>query len=132
VAGEDVEDDRGAVDDRDAVELGLEVALLARRELVVDGDDVRVGLLERRLELLELARPEIGVGVRALAVLDELTTEAPAAPRGRRRRGARRSGRHAAGRDRQIPWWHRSLTARCVHSCDPSTVQCSSGTDGNP
>ena len=43
VAGEDVEDHRRAVDDRQA-ELGLEVALLARRELVVAGDDVGVAL----------------------------------------------------------------------------------------
>ena len=41
VGGEDVEDDRGAVDDRDA-ERRLEGALLARRELVVAGDQVRV------------------------------------------------------------------------------------------
>ena len=41
VAGEDVEDHRGAVEHRH-VELGLEVALLARRELVVGDDDVRV------------------------------------------------------------------------------------------
>ena len=47
VAGEDVEDHRGAVDHRH-VELGLEVALLARRQLVVGDDDVRVGLLEQR------------------------------------------------------------------------------------
>src|SRR4028119_1306696 len=33
----------------------LEVALLARAQLVVDGDDVRVGALELDLELLDLA-----------------------------------------------------------------------------
>ncbi len=42
VPGEDVEDHRGAVDHRQA-ELGLEVALLARGQLVVGDDDVRVG-----------------------------------------------------------------------------------------
>ena len=41
VAGEDVEDHRRAVDDRHAERL-LEVALLARAELVVAGDHVRV------------------------------------------------------------------------------------------
>ena len=44
VVGEDVEDDRRAVDDRHA-ELLLERALLPRRELVVGGDEVRVGRL---------------------------------------------------------------------------------------
>ena len=42
VDGEDVEDHRGAVDHRHA-ELLLEVALLARGQLVVAGDEVRVG-----------------------------------------------------------------------------------------
>ena len=77
VAGEDVEDHRRAVDDRQA-ERGLEVALLARRELVVAGDDVGVGALRERLDLLDLARPEIGVGVRRLAVLDGLPDDGDA------------------------------------------------------
>ncbi len=46
VVGEDVEDHGGAVDDRHA-ELLLEVALLARQQLVVAGDQVRVRLLDR-------------------------------------------------------------------------------------
>ena len=71
VAGEDVEDHRGAVEHRD-VERGLEVALLARRQLVVGDDEVRVGLLEQRLELLELARAEVEVRVRLVALLGEL------------------------------------------------------------
>ncbi len=41
VVGEDVEDHRGAVDHGHAERL-LEVALLPRRELVVDGNEVRV------------------------------------------------------------------------------------------
>ena len=45
VVGEDVEDHRGAVDDRHA-EGALEVALLARRELVVAGDEVGAGPLD--------------------------------------------------------------------------------------
>ena len=71
VAGEDVEDHRGAVEHRD-VELGLEVALLARRELVVGDDEVRVRLLEQGLELVDLARAEVVVRVRLVALLDEL------------------------------------------------------------
>ena len=47
VRGEDVEDDRRAVDHRDP-ERRLEVALLARRELVVAGDEVRVGARRAR------------------------------------------------------------------------------------
>ena len=74
VPGEDVEDHRRAVDDRHP-ELRLEVALLARRELVVAGDDVGVELLGGRLDLLELARAEVGVGVRRLAVLDDLADD---------------------------------------------------------
>ena len=54
VGGEDVEDDRGAVDDRHAEGL-LEVALLARGELVVTGHEVGVGAPELGLDLLELA-----------------------------------------------------------------------------
>src|SRR2546423_822565 len=72
VVGEDVEDDRRAVDDRDRVERLLEVALLARAELVVAGDDVGVGALDRHLELVELARAEVAVRVRVLAMLDHL------------------------------------------------------------
>jgi hypothetical protein len=68
VPGEDVEDDRRAVDDRRAERL-LEVAALARRQLVVAGDDVRVGRLDGLSQLLKLARPEIRVRMRALEVL---------------------------------------------------------------
>ena len=71
VAGEDVEDHGGAVQHRH-VELRLEVALLARRELVVGDDDVRVGLLEQRLELVDLAGAEIEVRVRLVALLRQL------------------------------------------------------------
>ena len=81
VAGEDVEDHRGAVEHGD-VERGLEVALLARRQLVVGDDEVRVGLLEQRLELLELAGAQVEVRVRLVALLGEL------ADRRRRRRCA--------------------------------------------
>ena len=62
VVGEDVEDDRRPVDDRDAERL-LEVALLARQQLVVAGDQVRVRVLDGALQLLELAAPEVVIGV---------------------------------------------------------------------
>ena len=71
VAGEDVEDHRGAVDHRD-VELGLEVALLARRQLVVGDDDIRVGVLEQRLDLVDLAGAEVVVRMRLIALLHHL------------------------------------------------------------
>ena len=71
VVGEDVEDDRGAIDHRPAGSL-LEVALLARRELVVAGNQVGVGAGNRLLELGELALTEIVVGVGVGAPLDQL------------------------------------------------------------
>ena len=57
VVGEDVEDHRGAVDHRHA-ERRLEVALLARRELVVAGDQVGVAGADLRLQLASLPRPK--------------------------------------------------------------------------
>jgi hypothetical protein len=71
VAGEDVEDQRRAVQHRH-VELGLEVALLARGELVVGDDDVRVGLLEQGLELVHLTGAEVQVRMRLVALLRQL------------------------------------------------------------
>ena len=56
-------------------ELALEVALLTRRELVVARDDVGVGGLRGGLDLLDLAGPQIGVGVRLVAVLDGLADD---------------------------------------------------------
>ena len=50
----------------------LEIALLARRQLVVAGDQVRVRAGELGLELVDLAGAEVGVGVRVIAPLDEL------------------------------------------------------------
>ena len=88
VRGEDVEDDRGAVDHRDA-ERRLEIALLARRELVVAGDEVRVGGGELRLQLLELAGSEVGVRMRMLAALDISPTVATPAVRSSSRSSAR-------------------------------------------
>jgi hypothetical protein len=80
VPREDVEDDRRAVDHRHS-ELLLEVSLLAWGELVVRDDDVGVGVRGELLELCDLARPEVEVGVRLVAMLDEL-------PHGGHARGA--------------------------------------------
>ena len=62
VVGEDVEDHRGAVDHRHT-ERGLEVALLARGQLVVAGDQGGVGPLDRGLQLDELAAAQVAVGI---------------------------------------------------------------------
>ena len=107
VVGEDVEDHRGAVDHRQ-LERRLEVALLARRQLVVAGDQVGVGRFEQGLELLHLARPEVEVGMRLVAVLDQLADHgrprrcagARAARRGRRPPASRRRRTRAASRER--------------------------------
>ena len=77
VGGEDVQDGRRPVDDADP-ELLLQVALLARGQLVVADDDVGVGGLGGVLDLLELARAEVGVGVRLVAVLDGLADDGDA------------------------------------------------------
>ena len=77
VVGEDVEDDRGAVD-HGHVERLLEVALLARLELVVAGHDVRAGLLDRLLELRELALAEVAVGIGRRAPLAQLPRDGDA------------------------------------------------------
>jgi hypothetical protein len=71
VDGEDVEDHGGAVDHRHP-DLLLEVALLARAQLVVAGDDVGVCLLDELLELRRLARAEVEIGMRLVAALDQL------------------------------------------------------------
>ncbi len=71
VRGEDVEDHRRAVDDRQAERL-LHVALLARRQLVVAGDQVRAARARELLALLQLAGAEVGVRVGLLAALDQL------------------------------------------------------------
>ena len=70
VGGEDVEDQRGAVEHRD-VQRGLEVALLARGELVVGDDHVGVVLFEQGLELVHLAGAEIEVRMLVVTPLGE-------------------------------------------------------------
>ncbi len=71
VVGEDVEDHRGAVDHRHA-ERRLQVALLPRRQLVVAGDQVGVGFLDRGLQLRQLAATEVAVGVGRCPWLEHL------------------------------------------------------------
>ena len=71
VVGEDVEDHRGAVDHRHA-QRRLEVALLARRQLVVAGDQVGVAGGDLLLHLSQLAATEIAIGIRRLPLLHRL------------------------------------------------------------
>src|SRR4029077_1334041 len=56
--GEDVEDQRGPVDDLDAERLG-DVALLDRRELVVGDEEVGGCRAGGRADLLDFAAPEV-------------------------------------------------------------------------
>ena len=72
--------DRRAVDHRHTDRL-LEVALLARQQLVVDGDQIGSRLGDGALQLVQLAPAEVGVRIRMLAALDDL-------PRDRDARGA--------------------------------------------
>jgi hypothetical protein len=72
VVGEDVEDHRGAVDHRHA-ELGLEVSLLARGQLIVAGDQVGVHAVQRPLQLGELAATQVSVRIGLRPHLDHLT-----------------------------------------------------------
>jgi len=62
---EDVEDQSGAINDPTLREL-LEVALLDRRQRVIDQDQVGVGRLFLRLEFLGLAAADEEFGIRAL------------------------------------------------------------------
>ena len=70
--GEDVEDQRRAVDDLGPEDL-LEIAGLGPGEFVVEEHRVGIGLLGRLGELLGLARPDERAGVRRLETLDSLT-----------------------------------------------------------
>ena len=84
VLGEDVEDHRGAVDGRAAEQL-LEVAVLRRRQLVVEYDRVRVEAPAQLGDLLGLAPPDEGGGVGRVAPLhdaaDHVGTRAVHQPR---------------------------------------------------
>jgi hypothetical protein len=62
VVGEDVEDHRRAVDHRDA-QLLLQVAFLARHQLVVAGNQVGVGGRDLAPELGQLSPAQIAIGI---------------------------------------------------------------------
>ena len=137
VVGEDVEDDRGAVDHRHA-QGGLEIALLPGRKLVVAGDQVRVAGGDLLLHLGQLAAAEVAVGVGLGALLD-----APRPPSRRRRcaaaPSARRAGRrplHPRRRRSPAPaggragWRRRRRRRRSASACcarswiDPLALDC--------
>ena len=59
VNAEDVEDERGAVDDLDGLpHRALEVCLLRGGELVIEDDDVRPEVSDERAQLLDLSAPD--------------------------------------------------------------------------
>ena len=90
VLGEDVEDQRDAVDDVDLEQL-LQVALLGGRQLVVEDDDVDVERLGQLAQLLGLALADVGGGVGRVPPLQHRARP------GRRRR-CRRAARARRGR----------------------------------
>jgi hypothetical protein len=69
VLGEDVEDDRRAVDGR-ATEESLQVRLLGRRQFVVEHDGVAVERLGELGQFVDLAPTHVGGRVGGLAALD--------------------------------------------------------------
>ena len=71
VGGEDVEDQRRAVDDTD-LEAVLEVALLGGRQLVVNHEHLGLDHGELLLKLIDLARAEVGLELGPVAALDQL------------------------------------------------------------
>jgi len=77
VVGEDVEDDRGAVDDRH-LEGSLKVPFLPGSQFVVTGDEVSAGALDFRLDLFQLAATEVTVRIRFAAALDHLANRGDA------------------------------------------------------
>ena len=69
VLREDVEDHRGAVDGRSTEDL-LQVALLGRREVVLEDDGVGVDREADLAQFLHLARPEERGGIGRVTTLD--------------------------------------------------------------
>jgi hypothetical protein len=70
VLGEDVQDQRGPVDDLDPHD-ALEVSQLARGELAIADHGVGAGRGDDARELVRLARAHVGGGVDPAAPLDE-------------------------------------------------------------
>ena len=57
--GEDIEDERSPVEHQDlVVERLLKLPLMARRELIIEDDDICTRFLNERLELIDLARSD--------------------------------------------------------------------------
>src|SRR5659263_151936 len=71
--GEDVEDERGAIDDPHA-ELVLEVTLLGGRKLVLDNHQVGLQAGDFLLELNQLALAEVGMGYGMVPTLNHFTS----------------------------------------------------------
>ena len=71
MGGEDIEDQRGAVDHAD-LEAVFEIALLGGRQLVVDHEHLCLRRLELFFEFIDLARAEIGLELRLIAALNQL------------------------------------------------------------
>ena len=80
VGREDVEDDLGTVDDFD-IECALEISRLRWPEVVVEDDDVRLVSQDHLVQLLDLARPDVGGDVDLLPLLkhraDDLQASRP-------------------------------------------------------
>ena len=61
MAGEDVQDQRGAIEDLHTIAQGLfQLALLAWRQLVVEDDDIEAQVVAQFLQLLDLALADEG------------------------------------------------------------------------
>ncbi len=71
-AGEDVENQLGAIEDLQADRL-LEIASLGRGEIVVEDDDVGFGGRGEALQLFDLATAEIGGHVGGFPALGQYT-----------------------------------------------------------
>src|SRR5690606_6781352 len=89
VLGEDVEDERGPVDDLDLDDV-LERTALGRCELAVDHDGVRAAGRDDVGELGGLARAEVGARVRLRAALDDAVEHLGPGRLGERRELAQR------------------------------------------
>ena len=117
MGGEDVEDHLGAVDDLD-VEGSLEVARLGGAQVVVEDDDVGLVSLDQLLQLLDLARADVGGDVDLLPLLEHGAGHVKAGRLGQARE-SRPGGRHGSCRGRggsPRREWHvpDAPNARCV------------------
>ena len=81
---EDVQDQRGAIDDLDAERLA-EIALLDRRERIVGDEEVGAALAHRLGHLVDLAAAEVERRRRGLPLLDHALADGGAGRRGQSR-----------------------------------------------